>query len=232
MPQLSFIIPCKNDLLIKRLLRALSRQTFRDFEVVIVDSSDTRLDYSQFPLNLKVIRADCWIGTARNIGAEHANGDIIAYVDADTVVPPDFAETIVQIFNSEPSLVGLAIPIYPTKVNPFINLIYKFQRFLIEFSFRFGRPRISGACCVYRRRILKLRRFLDLVGDDILFSSDAPKLGKVAFTRKVRAYEEPRRWTSGTKALKSFIYYLPSYILLLLMMIGAHKPLSRRSMCA
>ena len=220
---LSIIIPCKNDPLIKRLLNCLSNQTFKDFEVIVVDSSDRQIiKPHEFPLNLKVVRADCWIGTARNIGVKHASGEIIAFLDADTIVPNDFAEKIIEIFNSHSSLVGLAVLIYPTKTNPFIDLIYRVQRFLIKFSFRYRRPRISGACCIYRKSIFKSRKFIDVVGDDIVFSSDIPKFGKVSYSDKLKAFEEPRRWDKGLKILKSFLYYIPSYIFLLLIMLNIH----------
>ena len=45
--------------------------------------------------------ADRNINVARNAGLDAATGDLIARIDADTRVPPDWARTIVEFFTAD-----------------------------------------------------------------------------------------------------------------------------------
>lgn len=49
---------------------------------------------------------------ARNLGIKHANGDIIAFVDDDVVLFPDWAEEMVKTYEDD-SIIGVTGPAFP-----------------------------------------------------------------------------------------------------------------------
>jgi glycosyltransferase involved in cell wall biosynthesis len=90
-PTFSVIIPTRNRLApLLRALVSLDRQSFRDFEVIIVDDGsdeDIASASPQFPdLALRVLRSEPRGGNhARNLGTDAALGRFIAYLDSDDV---------------------------------------------------------------------------------------------------------------------------------------------------
>jgi glycosyltransferase involved in cell wall biosynthesis len=224
-PKISFIIPHKDDPLIHRLLDSLSKQTSQEFEIIVVDSSDIALNLNKWKqqLNLQTVFAKCGRGTARNIGAKIAAANILVFVDADVVLLKTFVNKLVKTFERDPELVAVGFPIYPTKSKKIPNNVYRFLRFLDEFSYHYGKPRIPTTCAAYKRSILQCRRFLDIVGEDVLFSADIPKYGKACFAKEIRVFEEPRRWDRSGETLKSVWHYIPAFATNLLILLGLHN---------
>ena len=100
-PKISVIIPCYNvpERLISRVLASLQAQTFRDYELIIVDDGSEESFASPLEaLCRKTENAHCirtpnaGVSEARNTGLAHAGGEYITFVDADDFVSPDFLE--------------------------------------------------------------------------------------------------------------------------------------------
>jgi len=76
-------------------------QTYRDFEVVVVDdgSSDaTGAIASSFPEPVRVVRQEnAGVAAARNRGVAEAQGELIAFCDADDVLLPQHLEALVAV---------------------------------------------------------------------------------------------------------------------------------------
>ncbi|MGB4957245.1 MAG: glycosyltransferase [Candidatus Saccharimonas sp.] len=95
--KISVIIPCKNEAaIVSRLLKSLSLQTLPANEVIVVDSHSTdgtakvAMSFKN-TLPLHVIAAqEKGVANARNSGGSDASGDMLVFVDADTVLPPGF----------------------------------------------------------------------------------------------------------------------------------------------
>jgi glycosyltransferase involved in cell wall biosynthesis len=227
---ISFIVPHKDDPLIDRLLGFLDGQTFKDFEVIIVDASDTDA-ISQVvskwsrSLKIRVVRAKGGRGTARNVGAKIARAEVLVFADADVVLPHVFAGDLMRLFNADPGLVAVGFPIYPTKLNKISYMVYRTLRFLDGFSYLYGKPRIPTTCAAYRRSIFEFRSFTDLIGEDVLFSADIMKYGRAVFAKHIKVYEEPRRWEQNTRILDSLGHYFPSYVINFLVILGLHNRL-------
>ncbi len=101
MPKVSVIIPCYNvpEELISRVLASLQAQTFRDFELIIVDDGSEESFASSLEALCRETENACFIripnagvSEARNTGLAHAGGEYITFVDADDFVSPDFLE--------------------------------------------------------------------------------------------------------------------------------------------
>lgn len=83
----SIIIPNYNsEKWIKRLLKTIQEQTYKDYEVIIVDdmSTDGSVEIIE-SMGYNVIRNTYkrYNGGSRNVGVEHAKGDYIMFADCD-----------------------------------------------------------------------------------------------------------------------------------------------------
>lgn len=118
-PLFSVVVPtyCRHDRL-DRLMRYLAQQSFRDFEVVVVDQSPepwpgAARDHG-FPL--AYVHTDLrGAVAARNTGADLARGRIIAFTDDDCEPHPDWLEGARAPFE-DPAVVGLEGLILSDKV--------------------------------------------------------------------------------------------------------------------
>lgn len=100
MPKYSIVTPVYNSFdLMTRYFQSFENQTYKDFELVIVDDCSTDdsyealLEYSRrTTLNVKILRTDlnAGPGNARNKGIDNAVGDWITFVDNDDWVSNDF----------------------------------------------------------------------------------------------------------------------------------------------
>ena len=90
---------------LERTLVALRDQTYPRFEVVVVTGPST--DGTAEMLGRFADRArlvDCReasVGLARNVGVQHAAGDILAFIDDDAIPPPAWLERLVVPFEDE-----------------------------------------------------------------------------------------------------------------------------------
>jgi glycosyltransferase involved in cell wall biosynthesis len=89
------------------LLLSLERQTFRDFEVIVVDqNSNNRLQpmlQKHSLISIEHLCSEKGLSRARNLGLRVAKGDIISFPDDDCWYPDDLLATVAQWFdeNSE-----------------------------------------------------------------------------------------------------------------------------------
>jgi glycosyltransferase involved in cell wall biosynthesis len=104
-PAVSVIVRTKDRPgLLREALESLAAQTFRDFEAVVVNDSDTPLQAGDLEssgrglaLRLRLVSPGPPHGRARaaNAGVEAATGTWIAYLDDDDLFLPDHLETLV-----------------------------------------------------------------------------------------------------------------------------------------
>lgn len=100
MPIISVIIVNYNGKnLLPRCLRALDRQTFQDFEVIIVDNGSTDgslelIDREQAGLTVLELGRNTGFAGANNRGAEIAKGEWLALLNSDAFPDPDWLEQL------------------------------------------------------------------------------------------------------------------------------------------
>lgn len=108
MKKFSVIIPNWNGVrFLKVCLESLSKQSYRDFEVIIVDngSTDESISYikKEFP-RFKVIALEGNFGFARavNVGIKKAGGDFIALLNNDTETDKNWLKYILKATQNHP----------------------------------------------------------------------------------------------------------------------------------
>ena len=102
--KVTVIIPTYNEEdVIGECLESLSKQTYHDFEIIVVDDGSTDNtpgvvgNSNPKTLNPKLLREQHkGPGAARNLGAEHANGEILVFVDADMTFDKNFLKNLVK----------------------------------------------------------------------------------------------------------------------------------------
>lgn len=107
----SIITPVYNSFdLMKRYFDSLLHQTYKNFEVILVDdcspdgSYEKLLEYQKSsPLKMTVLRAEknSGPGNARNMGMDAATGEWITFIDNDDWVENDFLEKITALIKQK-----------------------------------------------------------------------------------------------------------------------------------
>ena len=105
----SFLIPVYNrPEEVDELLQSLTAQSFRDFEVIVVDDGSSRpceevvqnyakrLDVHYYE------KPNSGPGQTRNYAAERARGEYLLILDSDVIVPPGYLEAVEQELRREP----------------------------------------------------------------------------------------------------------------------------------
>jgi GT2 family glycosyltransferase len=142
-PAISVVLATKGNksVLLEKCIKSLQKQTFEEFEIILV--------YSMFPNGLGELFETCNIvalkessstlGAARNLGVKQAKADLVAFTDDDCEVPENWLETIYSTFQRDPSLSCLGgshlTPLEERKKSPL-----KFA----EGSFKESRMRAGG----------------------------------------------------------------------------------------
>lgn len=134
-PMLSVVVPVHNaSHQLACCLRALRASRCRDFELLVVDDCSTdstpQVIYCQ---DVRYIRTPHRIGPAgaRNLGARHACGRILVFVDADVQVPPEALDLIAGHFARDPQLAAVfgsydQEPAQPDFFSQYKNLLHHY----------------------------------------------------------------------------------------------------------
>ena len=94
-PRLSVVIPVYNvESYLAECLDSVLGQELNDLEVVLVDDGSTdgsaaiAADYARGHANVRLLQTENHgLGAARNLGARHVSGELLAFVDSDDIVP-------------------------------------------------------------------------------------------------------------------------------------------------
>ena len=123
--KLSFVIPAWNEeLLIGKTINAIRRSAkSHEFEIIVADdASDDRTAELAVSLGATLVRCNNrQIGPTRNAGAAVATGDLLIFVDADTIISEAVVrETVEAIENG--AVAGGSFPEFDGKI-PFLAII-------------------------------------------------------------------------------------------------------------
>ncbi|MCA9386063.1 glycosyltransferase [Candidatus Dojkabacteria bacterium] len=217
---LSIVIPTLNEeKYLPNLLKDLSKQSYKDFEVIVCDgeSTDTTASIAENAGCITVSSTQKSPAAQRNFGASIARGDTLLFLDADTSIASNcFLSDILQEFTQR----NLSIASFklhftsPELKYRFLEKIYD----LLEFLGRFTHPSCPGAGILVSYKIHnKINGFNErmLVGEDHEYALRASKVGKIGRTKchplntSVRRFEKYGFW----RVLTKWSYLLIRYII-------------------
>lgn len=224
---ISVVVPNLNEQrFLPYFLDSLKRQTFKDFEVIIMDgySTDRSLEiierYERF-LEIKVV--SCGVrnfGFIRNRGHMHSRGQIVLQANSDNYFPPNFLCRLWGEYVDDWDLVSVTGRVYPSGTSWIAMFAYPAFDLLRWLSVKFGKYRPSGSFLSYRRKVFGATGGFPqvTVNEDGLFGQEIDKLGcKVKFClglyvgHWVKKFED----MGGLKALMFYLYVLGNHFPLL-----------------
>ena len=156
----SIVIPVYNGgKAFEHCLESVSCSISRPMEVIVVDdgSSDQSAVLAR-GLGYRVISTSgrCGPATARNLGAKHARGELLFFVDADCSIKPDTIDKLGAIFSDHPAIDAIVgsydeTPSAPGLLSQYKNLLHHYMH---QTSGSEGST-FWGACGAIRREVFE-----------------------------------------------------------------------------
>jgi glycosyltransferase involved in cell wall biosynthesis len=214
---ISVVIPAYNEeKYLPRTIASIAKLDRKPDELIVVDggSTDRTADIARKLGATVMTVAHKGIGFARDKGLEKATGDIVAYTDADTVVPHDWLTKIEETL-SRPGVVGVfggfRVPDgwwvyrgYINHIQPWINQLYFFL----------GIPMAAGQNLAFLRKAgLVVGGFPEdyKIAEDIEMMTRLKKAGNIRMRADVIVVSSGRRGNEGfsmmTRVFKAFFLY-------------------------
>lgn len=198
---LSIVIPAYNEeAYLPKTLDALKNAlpAIHDAETIVVDNESTdatREIAERFGANV-VDEHEHNIGRVRNTGRQAATGDVIVFLDADTLVAPGLFEKIIEAMSDEKCVGGSVKVEYETPRRMWVRFFMSWKFWGHFFKMR------QGAFQFCRREIFRELGGYDetiYVGEDIEFHWRLDKLarergGFTAFIESPAVLTSSRRW--------------------------------------
>jgi glycosyltransferase involved in cell wall biosynthesis len=202
-------------------LQSIKRQRFENggIETIIVDSDSpdgTRRiarKCADRVINLK----SRGVSKARNMGAQMARGEVLLFLDADTILHPDFVAEIHASFLS-PNVVCISGALVGLENLSILEDLFKFFHYglvneIAAFSARLGFPLFPTVCCACRKPAFQRVGGFDeglAIAEDLRFSLKMGKTGVCKVNKEARAYTSLRRVKKNGR-LKSYFIYFKNY---------------------
>ena len=200
-PLISIIVPTLNEeQTIESCLCSLEKQTWHNFEIIVVDggSTDKTAHIAKDYQAKIIVEKECPEFPSRNIGAKIANGEILLFICADVVLPADLLANIHRKFESNKELIALTGPDIP--LNSMLAKIeygvYNFIRYLFN-SFPRPQKRFSTSTnflAVRKRHFEKVRGFVSDINADGIMGKQLCNIGRVEFCPKMHVFISTRRF--------------------------------------
>jgi len=160
---ISIVIPALNEEnYLPHLLTSLTKQTKRDFEVIVVDGSSTdktvemaRSFGSRLPKLEVIVSQKANLPLQRNMGARASSGEWLAFIDADSILLPYFIERI-ESFIEEQNPTLFTSWFRPDSEISGDALFTLMANLFVEGSTVFHRSIAPGPLAVIRRQVFDL----------------------------------------------------------------------------
>lgn len=210
-PLISVVIPAYNEeKYLPACLSAFRKQTFKDFELIVVDnnSTDKTVEIAR-SFGARVIHElQQGMIPARERGYREARCDIIARTDADTTVPPDWLDIVYNTFKTHPHAVALMGTLHSPykKVPHWVFKHYTTFWFVTLGKLLSGHTLLIGPNMALRKSAWeKVKVHMDdkLVHEDIDLACHLAEIGEILFVPHLpvpislrRIHEDPLRGTT------------------------------------
>jgi glycosyltransferase involved in cell wall biosynthesis len=220
--KISVIVPTYNE---EKLLNAMLGQFTPELrerhsvEVIVSDggSTDATLDIARAHAFQVVENSDHvkqTISVGRNRGAARAKGEVLVFLNADTLVKDIdlfFRRIAEEIRNESVAALTCSVEVYPSERRTADVLFHGFYNWFFSMMNRVGMGMGRGECHVMRREVFeRARGYADRIaaGEDYDMFRRLEKLGRVKFLREIVVYESPRRFRKYGYAMVTASWFL------------------------
>lgn len=195
-PLVSVIIPAYNEANdIVECLKSLTKQSYKNIELIVVDDGSSDQTVNNVSSFMKKVKSNITTsifmqnhfgaGTARNLGALKANGQILVFVDADMTFDSKFVEKLVEPIIRNKTVVANSYSEYLSNINNYWAKCWNIARYASVGIFDMSKiysmiPMDDGFRRVYRA-ILK-SQFIKIDG----FSTDGDYTDDVSLYNKLK----------------------------------------------
>lgn len=198
--RVSVVIPSYNEeAVIGPCVRSVADQTLdrSEYEVLLVDgrSRDRTVEIARPFVNRVLLDEGRGYTRAKNQGAREARAGIVAFTDADTVVPRRWLATLMGHLE-DPRVVAAGGPTFtlerePLRYAAFFNAVSTFNNLLAHV----GLTHLPSPNCAYRREaLLRAGGFPDfLLTDDFSLSRTIRRFGRIRYDPSLPTYTSLRR---------------------------------------
>ncbi len=212
MPKISIIIPVyKVENYLARCLNSLLKQTFIDFEVILVDdcspdnSGAICDEYAAKDSRFKVIHAEKngGLSVARNLGLAQSKGEYIAFIDSDDYVAPEYLQVLLDTLEKNQADIAqcgfyeVIDDKEPEKVESQAIMKKYTKEDTYEFLYGVGDANVFNFIVwnkLFKAKILQSIHFENgLRNEDVIFTSYALMKARVVALSNIMAYYYCRR---------------------------------------
>jgi glycosyltransferase involved in cell wall biosynthesis len=207
---LSFVIPAWNEeKYIRKCLTAITREVEKgkhDIEIVVVNNASvdrTRQIALEFPGVIVVDEPRKGLPQARQAGFLASSGDLIANIDADSILPSGWIEKVYEQFSLDDDLVALSGPYEYYDLSKLTNYLVKLY-YLPAYGLHLVTHRLLGVGAVLQGGNFVLRRTalekvggfnvnIQFYGEDTDIARRIQKVGRVKFLPAFKMRTSGRR---------------------------------------
>ncbi len=208
--KLTFVIPAHNEesYLDKCLTSVVdaSKRCGHETEIIVVNNASTDNTKRVAQMFEEVIVVDepkKGLVQARQAGFLASKGDLIANIDADTVLTENWISKVFEEFQKDNDLVALSGPFIYYDLSKISNALIKtffyfgsLSNFLNQRVFKNGAVLQGGNFIIRKDALKKVNGYnmdLTFFGEDIDIAKRISRVGKVKFTSKLPIYTSGRR---------------------------------------
>lgn len=223
--EISFVIPAYNE---EKMLGACVAsiqaeigRTGHQAEIIVVNnaSTDRTHDVAEGLPGVRVIdEPRKGTNRARESGFEASSGKLVATIDADSMLPPGWLDTVYTEFARDQKLVGLGGPYIYYDLTLFQKLLtnifqagmflaYLFNRFIL----RSGSQLLGGNAVVRRSALRKIGGYdthYTFYGDDLDTARRLMSEGHVKWTYRLPVFSSGRRFRQEGMLKTAWVYLL------------------------
>jgi glycosyltransferase involved in cell wall biosynthesis len=208
MSKISVIVPTLDEQkLLPRMLQQFTPELMAEYgiELIVSDggSADRTVAIARTYAHKVVENTEHFrqtIAVGRNLGAEYSAGDILVFMNADTLFHnPDVFFQRVLLEMSDPLIAGLtcSVEVYPHERISADALFHAFFNALFYLMNSIGMAMGRGECHIIRREAFKAVAGYSgriAAGEDYDMFRRLSKIGRVRFLKDLVVYESPRRY--------------------------------------
>ena len=191
-------------------------------EIIVVDNASTDKTAEvarRYPGVTVVYEARKGTGHARQTGAEHASGEIFAYLDADCLLPDGWLDILVHTFISDPKVVLLSGPYRYDDVSWHERWLLDALWWVVPPVYRIVGYGANAGSLAVRKNALKAAggfdRRIEFYGDDADLPRRLREIGRIIFRMDFFTYSSARRYKAEGVVRSLFVYVINYFWLVL-----------------